>query len=201
MCSVLRDLARRGHACKVGIVFLDPTSFEFVATLQASWTVIRDECLALGPTDFDPWVQREMYGEGWDVYGLHAFGRRVERGLAACPRTAELVEQVPGLTTAGFSRLAAGAHIQPHVGWVHTVYRLHLGLVVPDDCTLRVGAQTRPWRDGECLIFDDTVEHEAHNRSEKDRIVLLLDFLRPGVDPSLVDVAPQQVQKMLDRDR
>jgi len=181
-------------------VFLDAEEFAFVRPLEAAWTTIRDECLALGPADFEPWVQREMYGEGWEVYGLHAFGRRVERGLAACPRTAALVEAVPGVTTAGFSRLAAGAHIQPHVGWVHTVYRLHLGLVVPAGCTLRVGDETRNWADGECLIFDDTVEHEAHNRSPADRIVLLLDFLRPGVDPSQVDVAPPEVQAMLDRE-
>jgi beta-hydroxylase len=179
-------------------MFVDRAQFPFVARLEAAWTTIRDECLALGPDDFEPWVQREMYGEGWHVYGLLAFGRRVERGLAACPETAALVESVPGVTTAGFSRLAAGAHIEPHVGWVRTVYRMHLGLVVPDGCTLRVGDETRPWREGEGLIFDDTTEHEAHNRSPHDRIVLLLDFLRPGVDPALVDLAPPEVQRMVD---
>lgn len=180
-------------------MFVDPAPFDFVRSLETNWETIRDECRALGPDAFEPWVQRQMYGAGWNVCGLLAFGRRVEPGIAACPRTAAITLAIPGVTTVGFSRLAAGAHIQPHVGWVETVYRLHLGLVVPAGCTLRVGTQTRPWKEGECLVFDDTVEHEAHNRSTEDRIVLLLDFLRPGVDPSAVDIAPPEVQAMVDR--
>ena len=179
--------------------FLDPRKFAFVDALEAAWTDVRQECLSLPNDSFEPWVQREMYGEGWSVYGLIAFGERIEGALGLCPKTAALLGRVPGLTTAGFSRLAPGAHIKPHVGWVHTVYRLHMGLVVPPDCALRVGTETRPWREGECLIFDDTVEHEAWNQSGDSRIVLLLDFLRPGSDPSKVDVAPPEVQAMIRR--
>jgi len=85
------------------------------------------------------------------------------------------------------------------VGWVRTVYRLHLGLVVPTACGLRVGSETRSWRDGECLIFDDTIEHEAWNRSEKSRLILLLDFLRPGISDRSTDVPPREVQEMIRR--
>ncbi|HXU80612.1 MAG TPA: aspartyl/asparaginyl beta-hydroxylase domain-containing protein, partial [Polyangia bacterium] len=92
---------------------------------------------------------------------------------------------------------APGTHIKPHVGWVRTVYRLHLGLVVPPDCALRVGAETTPWREGACLVFDDTVEHEAWNRSGQDRVVLLLDFLRPGVSAGGPDVPPAAVQAFI----
>ena len=178
-------------------MFIDNQRFEFVAHLQSQWQVICSECLALPEDSFDPWVQREMYGQGWSVYGLHAFGERIEAALQACPRTAAALESVPGLTTAGFSRLAPGAHIQPHVGWVHTVFRAHLGLVVPPDCALRVGQQTRCWREGECLIFDDTAEHEAWNRSQQVRTVLLFDFLRPGVASAAGEVAPRAVQRFL----
>jgi beta-hydroxylase len=180
-------------------VFLDRNEFGFVRELEAAWTGVRDECLGLSPNAFEPWVQTEMYGEGWSVYGLIAFGRRIEQALASCPRTAALLTHVPGLTTAGFSRLAPGAHIKPHVGWVETVYRLHMGLVVPPDCGLRVGAETRPWREGECLIFDDTVEHEAWNRSSETRVVLLLDFLRPGFADASEDVAPPEVEAAIQR--
>jgi beta-hydroxylase len=31
-----------------------------------------------------------------------------------------------------------------------------------------------------CLVFDDTVEHEAWNLSDRPRVVLLLDAVRPG---------------------
>ncbi len=178
-------------------MFLDPHAFEFVEVLELAWTEVRQECLSLPRDSFEPWVQREMYGEGWSVYGLIAFGERIDAALRVCPRTASLLERVPGLTTAGFSRMAPQTHIKPHVGWVHTVYRLHMGLVVPPDCALRVGDETRPWREGGCLIFDDTVEHEAWNRSRETRTVLLLDFLRPGISDASRDVAPPEVQAMI----
>jgi hypothetical protein len=31
------------------------------------------------------------------------------------------------------------------------------------------------------LVFDDTTEHEAWNRSDSVRIVLIIDFAKPGV--------------------
>lgn len=173
-------------------MFVDKQIFEPVARLEAAWTDVRDECLALPSDAFEPWVQREMYGEGWSVYGLIAFGQPIAEALRACPRTAALLCDLPRVTTVGFSRMAAGTHIEPHVGWVHSVYRLHMGLVVPEGCALRVGDEVRPWREGECLVFDDTCEHEAWNRSDLPRTVLLVDFLRPGVTAS-DDVAPAVV--------
>ena len=179
-------------------MFIDPTEFEFVRYLESNWLTIREEYLKLPEDVFEPWVQREMYGEGWSVYGLYAFGERIEPALAACPQTALYLSKISGLTTAGFSRLAPQAHIKPHVGWVESVYRLHLGLVVPASCSLRVGNEVRSWVEGECLIFDDTVEHEAWNNSNQSRIVLLLDFLRPGVEQS-TDTMPAEVERFVRR--
>jgi beta-hydroxylase len=133
------------------------------------------------------------------VFGLVAFGKRIEGALRACPRTAKALEHVPHLTTAGFSRLAPGAHIQPHKGWVKTVYRGHLGLVVPEGCALRVGDETRVWSEGKCLVFDDTFEHEAWNRAASERIVLLFDFARPGCEHMPLDEPPPEVQRAIRR--
>lgn len=182
-------------------MFIDTGQFPFASYLEAHWQEIRDEYLALPEEVFQPWVQREMYGKGWSVYGLHAFGERIEPALATCPKTASHLSQIPGLTTAGFSRLAPGTHIKPHVGWVNSVYRMHLGLVVPEDCALRVGSEVRSWVEGECMIFDDTVEHEAWNKSAQSRVVLLLDFLRPGVKDSSADVMPPDVRNFVRRSK
>jgi beta-hydroxylase len=178
-------------------MFIDSKQLEFFSDLESNWRVIRDEYLALPEDVFEPWVQREMYGEGWSVYGLHAFGERIEPALASCPQTALHLSKVPGLTTAGFSRLAPRTHIKPHVGWVESVYRVHLGLVVPEACKSRVGDEVRSWVEGECLVFDDTVEHEAWNNSDQTRVVLLLDFLRPGVKDSSADEMPTEVQRFV----
>jgi beta-hydroxylase len=180
-------------------MFQDPGDFPFLTSLEQRWTGIRDECLALPGDSFEPWVQREMYGHGWSVYGFHAFGTPIPPALARCPLTAAALTLVPGLTTAGFSRLAPGAHITPHVGWVTTVYRAHLGLVIPRSCGLRVGDSRRQWVAGKALVFDDTTEHEAWNTSDEDRMVLLFDFLRPGQGAERRDEPPWQVRERLAR--
>jgi beta-hydroxylase len=176
-------------------VFLDPQQFDFVAALEADGDAIRAEYLALPGDSFDPWVQRQMHGGGWSVFGLYAVGRQIPQACAACPNTARALQRIPGLSMAGFSRLAPRTHVKPHVGWAASVYRLHLALVVPPGCRLRAAAETRTWQEGRCLIFDDTVEHEAWNDSDLPRGVLLLDFLRPGVAGSVADHVPEEVQQ------
>jgi aspartyl/asparaginyl beta-hydroxylase (cupin superfamily) len=51
---------------------------------------------------------------------------------------------------------------------------------------LRVGDETRQWHDGQCLVFDDYLEHEAWNHTEQDRIVLIVDLWHPGLSPTEV---------------
>jgi aspartyl/asparaginyl beta-hydroxylase (cupin superfamily) len=78
-----------------------------------------------------------------------------------------------------FSLLRPGAAIPPHHGFVNTRLICHLPLIVPDGCAFRVGNDTRPWREGQAWAFDDTIEHEAWNRSDQTRVILLFDIWRP----------------------
>lgn len=163
--------------------FLDPGGFPFVRALERSAPAIRRELDRLLESDvFSPWPETGLYGQGWKVFGLRFFGRKLDGNCRKCPRTAKILEQVPCLQTAGFSRLEPGARIRPHVGYTSAVLRCHLGLIAPPRCGIRVGGETRSWEAGKCLIFDDTIEHEAWNDSGEDRVVLLLDFLRVGAD-------------------
>lgn len=178
-------------------MFIDVQQFDFVRELEAAWKAIREEYLSLPEDAFEPWVQREMYGDGWSVFGLHAFGQRIDAAVNACPQTSMALSRVPGMTTAGFSRLAPGTHIKPHIGWVRTVYRSHLGLIVPDECGMRVGSKIRSWQEGSCLIFDDTIEHESWNHSTQTRVVLLFDFLRSDSSKDMADLPPAEVRRFL----
>ena len=56
---------------------------------------------------------------------------------------------------------------------------VHLPLIVPEGCDFRVGGETRKWVNGEAFAFDDTIEHEAWNRSAQDRAVLIIDVWNP----------------------
>lgn len=163
-------------------MFLDNTDYPFASELEKAFPDIRREFEALAPDDFVAWPERFLCAEGWNVFGLLAFGRRMEENCERCPETVRIAERIPGLTTIGFSVLQPNTEIKPHKGYTGEVYRCHLGLVVPDDCALRVGDETRSWKEGEVMIFDDTVEHEAWNRSDSVRVVLLLDFLKKPDD-------------------
>ncbi len=164
-------------------MFADASQFPFTAVLEQNWQVIRDEMIALRSTGFIAWPEKSLYGDtGWDTFGLYAFGQKQSAHCALCPRTTALVEAIPGLATAGFSRLAPGAHIQPHVGYdeySRYVLRLHLALETNADCALRVADETRAWEEGKAWVFCDAVEHEAWNRGMATRTILLLDFKNP----------------------
>jgi beta-hydroxylase len=83
------------------------------------------------------------------------------------------------IRTAGFSRLEPHTEIAPHKGYTGDVLRFHLGIDIPDgDCALIVDGVTKKWKNGEILIFDDTFEHSAHNRTDHPRTVLLLDIYK-----------------------
>jgi aspartate beta-hydroxylase len=87
---------------------------------------------------------------------------------------------VPGRSPAAmFSVLSPRTRIPPHTGVANTRLVLHLPLIVPEGCGFRVGAETRSWKVGEAWVFDDTIEHEAWNGSDAQRIILICDIWNP----------------------
>ena len=107
---------------------------------------------------------------------------------ARCPRTMQALAEAPlprveaSSPDVLFSQLKAGAHILPHTGAVNTRLICHLPLIVPPDCLFRVGNDVRQWEKGKAWVFDDTIEHEARNNSDRTRVVLIFDIWRPELD-------------------
>jgi aspartate beta-hydroxylase len=76
--------------------------------------------------------------------------------------------------------LAPQTHIKPHHGVTNTRVVTHLPLVIPaGDCKLVVGGDVHAWRQDRCVTFDDTFLHEAWNRTDHTRVVLILDTWNP----------------------
>lgn len=126
----------------------------------------------------------------WDAYFFYRHGERYDANAAACPRTAALLDRLP-LTRIRdhapetlFSVLSPGTHILPHTGVTNVRLVTHLPLIVPPDCALRVGGDMHVWQEGRCVTFDDTFEHEAWNRSDETRVVLILDSWNPDLTES-----------------
>jgi beta-hydroxylase len=169
--------------------FLHPGDFPWTAGVEAATEDILAELRGVQATEAIPNFQdisidqRAITDDDrWKTFFLYGYGYRDEVNCARCPATDRALRQIPGLKTAMFSILAPGKVIPPHRGPYNGVLRYHLGLVVPDggvNSAIRVGNETRAWRVGGSLIFDDTFDHEAWNHSAGQRVVLFVDFERP----------------------
>ena len=183
--------------------FYEREEFEWAPALEAETATIKAELEALlmaQAEEFEPYVAADADrssgtapnahlagSRNWSAYHLLTGGEPVDGHVEHFPATLAALERVPVPRIAGrspmalFSLLKPGAHIRPHHGLFNFRLICHLPLIVPPDCTLRVGNQERRWTEGELLIFDDSMEHEARNRSDRQRIILLFEIWRPEI--------------------
>lgn len=166
------------------------TEFAWVTQVEGAWRDIRAELDALleHPEDIptfhqlSPDQKRISKGNNWKTFAFYIYDRRVDENCALCPRTAAVLDSLPGMRTAMFSILAPRYHIEPHKGPTRAVVRAHLGLKVPKDWRnvwIRVDDQILNWKEGEVVLFDDTYEHEVRNDTDETRAVLFIDIDRP----------------------
>ncbi len=143
----------------------------------------------------------------WDAFFFYRHGRRYEANARRCPRTVEALDRAPTVRIPGhapeslFSVLGPGSHIKPHHGVTNTRAVTHLPLVVPEECRLRVADHVHAWQPGRCFTFDDTYEHEAWNRSNETRVVLLFDVWNPYLTQPEQEALAVLVRGLGDLDR
>lgn len=184
-----------GRSSLVGdATFFALERFPWVAHVEENWQVIREELLrVLEDREALPNFQEiskdqiEITDDDrWKTYFLYGYGFEAKLGVETCPRTAALMREIPGMTTAMFSILSPRKHILDHRGPYKGVLRYHLGLIVPHDaesCRIRVGEDFRHWQEGQSMVFDDTFNHEVWNDTDETRVVLFVDVLRPLPSP------------------
>jgi aspartyl/asparaginyl beta-hydroxylase (cupin superfamily) len=181
------------------VSFADPGSFDWVPAIEASFEVMRAEALAAlaDLRGFVPYSQSDarrpsnnhhglLDNPDWSSLYLWRDGAAVSENADRCPTilktitdNAPLCEMGPRAPTILLSLLRPGAHIPPHTGMFNARFICHMPLIVPSDCAFRVGSDGRQWEEGKVLIFDDSVEHEAWNYSDADRLVVIFDVWRP----------------------
>ena len=130
------------------------------------------------------WPQTGIYNGVWDVIPLWLWPEPIpHENQQYFKRSCKIIEQVfPGHRAVGFSRMAAGTEILPHYGdsspGNRDVLRYHLGIDVPDgDTALVVGDVQHQWENGIGFTFDDHELHSAYNRTERDRVILIVDYV------------------------
>lgn len=180
--------------------FYERSEFAWVAGVEGAAAAIRDElhaALAMGDI-FTPYLQaasdrptHDFHGMAgnadWSALHLTDNGQPIAELAARFPATLAAMDALPLCRISSrapvimFSRLAPGAQIPAHHGMINGRLICHLPLIVPGDGALRVGNQTREWRFGELLIFDDSIEHAAWNHAPSERIVLIFDIWHPAL--------------------
>ena len=121
----------------------------------------------------------------WNGYYFYRHGERRDDNAARCPRTAAAIDALPlSIVPAHgpevlYSVFTPGTHLLPHQGVTNTRVVGHLPLLVPEQCALKVGGELHEWQEGRVVVFDDTYEHEAWNRSDRTRVVLIFDLWNP----------------------
>ncbi len=181
--------------------YFEREHFPWLPEIEAATDDIRGELTQLlesGAPGFAPYVQMApgtpenkwtpLDGQmAWGAYYLWQYGKPVSDAAQRCPLTMAALSRVPQLHLKGrcpsafFSLLQPGAHIPPHTGVTNLRAIIHVPLIVPGDCGFRVGGETREWQVGTAFAFDDTIEHEAWNRSDTLRAILILDVWNPHI--------------------
>ena len=184
------------------VEFVDVSEYAWCDAFEAGFPAMRQEALQLlgGRDHFKPYIrantqrpQGDVHGmlenADWSTYFLWENGGAVVDNVAVCPQTFQATMDVAPLCHMGprapsvmLSLLRPGAHIPPHTGMLNCRYICHLPLVIPENCGFRVGETTIEWREGQMIAFDDTVQHEAWNRSDNNRVLLIFDIWRPELE-------------------
>jgi aspartyl/asparaginyl beta-hydroxylase (cupin superfamily) len=167
----------------------------WMAELEAAYPVISTELAGLldAKIAFTPYAQGvdsryrqekfdlEEGSDRWSIYDLLK-----PAAESNCPKTVELLQrwfrgELGEPVTAQFSALRAGAHIPPHCGVSNVFLTVHLGLIAPQGCLIRVGNEKRSWSEGRGFVFDDSFEHEVWNEGDSMRIVFIARVYHPAL--------------------
>jgi hypothetical protein len=181
------------------VAWYEREAFPWVAELEDAAPAMRAEIerVLQDEQGLEPYVQEQsdrasrghslLNDARWSAFHLWKDGEPVEENARRCPLIMSLLERPPiprirrRSPMALISILRPGTHIPPHNGMLNTRLICHIPLVVPPGCRLRVGAETRDVVEGQAMIFDDSIEHEAWNDGDAVRAVLLFEVWRPEI--------------------
>ncbi len=191
----------------------DTSEFSFIEHLRTDFDSIKTEALSIlkDPTHFSPYLESRddvsnnehiemLDNPNWSAFYLIKDGVKIEDNIRKCPKTMAALSHAPlcDIQTRSpsilFSWLKPGAHIPPHTGMLNTRLICHFPIIIPKSCSIRVGNVTHNWVAGETFIFDDTIEHEAWNKSTEDRLVLIFDIWRPDITQAEINAVRKLIE-------
>jgi aspartate beta-hydroxylase len=180
--------------------FWNTQSFDWTQTLASKYKAIRKEFLdvtadvaQLQEQGNNIWAgalseDASSYGLGWKTLVLMDRGRWDPINVNLFPVTAQAVHDagVPAVEVF-FASLQPNSNIKPHSDFTNFVLTSHLGVDIPysgeNKCRLQIGDTTRQWINGEVMVFDTSLMHDAVNESDKTRYILMMRIWHPELTP------------------
>ncbi|CAG0883536.1 unnamed protein product [Darwinula stevensoni] len=158
--------------------------------MEERWEQIMEEVNPLirsGAKEFSDESEDLRDGGSWKELILFARGRRHSQNCNLVPRTCGILEAFPAASQCRrgqvkFSLMQPRTHVWPHTGPTNCRLRAHLGLEGLQGAAIRVANETRTWKLGKFIIFDDSFEHEVWHNGTTDRLVLIVDMWHPGLN-------------------
>ncbi len=163
--------------------------------LRDAYPAIREEVRRLDPAAATPadLLSTPEATLGWKNFFFYRYHQADDALLARVPSVRAVVERLGrdliDRSEIQLSTLEPGTHIPAHRGGANVRLTVHLPLYVPPgDTRIRVADEVRGWREGEPMIFDDTYDHEAYNRTSVRRTVLILTAYHPDLTLEEIEV-------------
>ena len=77
------------------------------------------------------------------------------------------------------------SEIKLHSDFTNFVLTSHLALVIPQNgenkCRLTIGDEVRQWKNGEVMVFDTSLMHDAINETDETRYILMFRIWHPDL--------------------
>ncbi|MFN9859842.1 MAG: aspartyl/asparaginyl beta-hydroxylase domain-containing protein, partial [Pseudanabaena sp.] len=66
-------------------MYKNSQDFPFTKILEDNWLTVRRELEQLSDRSFVEWPEKHLYQNGWDIFGLYAFGMKLDKNCQLCP--------------------------------------------------------------------------------------------------------------------
>ena len=185
-----------------GGVIRNPSQRHFpnIEKLREAFSIIKKEarnCMVASKPIKDDMYFTGIADDGWKRFYIKWYGPSDKLAKQICPETCALLDTMPEVHLAMFSILMPYSRIKPHFGPARMCLRYHIGISTPNDdkCFIELGGKTKySWRDGEDVMFDDTLPHYVYNNTNTPRIILFLDVERPQQNGILKKFTQSQIK-------
>jgi len=169
--------------------FYDTNNYSHLVDIENHWAALKDEIhnfIKEKDSKFlssKPLYENIDLNNGWSAIIFLFWGMKISNEFKRkCPKTMQYLNKIPGLVSLSLSQLAPASALAEHTGDTNAILRCHLGIDIPaglPNCGFTVNGEERSWEEGKWIIFNDAYRHSARNNTDKRRIILIMDFIKP----------------------